>query len=239
MAHKLWVRKTFLCMRKYRCIAVLMLSTKYFSYAEGKFFLASATFWGNNVLGIGSTVNQVFITHTYEYTRYSFTFCFRNTHLYTQFMSKIVAAFRGMHVSPAKHSYAWLPTKSDYRTDRQTNRQAPDYKNLPWLCTGTGKFTGVSKICSPQRSLRNRGPCKSLTLRWISLSLYKLMVDYFSPTALNPHNKTPLFPFKNYFKKCFLFRKRRQLGLIVASCHYMIYDVTRCSLKRSCLYRRR
>ena len=26
----------------------------------------------------------------------------------------IVAAFRGMHVSPAKHSYAWLPRKCDY-----------------------------------------------------------------------------------------------------------------------------
>ena len=26
---------------------------------------------------------------------------------------KIVAAFRGMHVSPAKHSYAWLPRKCD------------------------------------------------------------------------------------------------------------------------------
>ena len=35
----------------------------------------------------------------------------------------IVVAFRGMHVSPAKHSYAWLPRKCDYRTDRQTDRQ--------------------------------------------------------------------------------------------------------------------
>ena len=31
-----------------------------------------------------------------------------------------VAAFRGMHVSPAKHSYAWLRRKRDYRTDRRT-----------------------------------------------------------------------------------------------------------------------
>ena len=30
---------------------------------------------------------------------------------------KIVAAFRGMHVSPVKHSYAWLPRKCDYQTD--------------------------------------------------------------------------------------------------------------------------
>ena len=35
----------------------------------------------------------------------------------------IVVAFRGMHVSPAKHSYAWLPRKCDYRTDRRTDRR--------------------------------------------------------------------------------------------------------------------
>ena len=32
-------------------------------------------------------------------------------------------AFRGMHVSPAKHSYAWLSRKCDYRTDRHTHTQ--------------------------------------------------------------------------------------------------------------------
>ena len=41
---------------------------------------------------------------------------------------KIVAAFRGMHVSPAKHSYmyAWLPRKCDRRTDRRTDGQTTD-----------------------------------------------------------------------------------------------------------------
>ena len=37
----------------------------------------------------------------------------------------------------------------------------------------------------------------------ISLSLYKVVVDYLSPTSLNPHYtcyKTPLFAFKDYFK---------------------------------------
>ena len=34
----------------------------------------------------------------------------------------IVAAFLGMHVSPAKHSYVWLPRKCDYRTDTHTQR---------------------------------------------------------------------------------------------------------------------
>ena len=37
----------------------------------------------------------------------------------------IVAAFRGMHESPAKHSSAWLPRKCDYRTDRRRTRWSP------------------------------------------------------------------------------------------------------------------
>ena len=40
-----------------------------------------------------------------------------------------MAAFRGLRVSPAKHSYAWLPKKYDYRTDGRTDgltdRQTP------------------------------------------------------------------------------------------------------------------
>ena len=31
-----------------------------------------------------------------------------------------------MHLSPAKHSYAWLPRKCDYQTDTQTDRQTLD-----------------------------------------------------------------------------------------------------------------
>ena len=37
----------------------------------------------------------------------------------------------------------------------------------------------------------------------------------------------------------FLVRKRQKLELIMTSCHRMIYDVTRCSLNRSCLSRGR
>ena len=68
-----------------------------------------------------------------------------------QSLINIVVAFRGMHVSPAKHSYAWLPRKCDYRTDRrtdgrthiQTNRRRTKWSlcaamlrrrhNKPWL----------------------------------------------------------------------------------------------------------
>ena len=46
----------------------------------------------------------------------------------------IVAAFREMHVSPAKHSYARPPRKCDYRTDTQTDRQT-DRRRTKWsLC---------------------------------------------------------------------------------------------------------
>ena len=51
----------------------------------------------------------------------------------------------------------------------------------------------------------------------------------------SPHDN-PIFAFKCYFKN-FLLRRQGQLGLIITSCHCMIYDVTRCSLKRSCLSR--
>ena len=51
----------------------------------------------------------------------------------------IVAAFRGMHVSPAKQSYMWLPRKCDYRTDAQTDRQKPD-KVFP-MCSYASQAT--------------------------------------------------------------------------------------------------
>ena len=46
---------------------------------------------------------------------------------------KIVAAFRGMHVLPAKHSYAWLPRKCDYLTDRRTDRKTEAGQSDPYV----------------------------------------------------------------------------------------------------------
>ena len=56
---------------------------------------------------------------------------------------KIVAAFRGMLVSPAKHRYAWLPRACDYRTDRRTDGQKDAEHRDPYvpLC-----FTGDTKM---------------------------------------------------------------------------------------------
>ena len=51
-------------------------------------------------------------------------------------MKTTVAAFRGMHVSPAKNSYAWLPVENvtteqtHTQTDRQTARKSDPYVSL-------------------------------------------------------------------------------------------------------------
>ena len=50
---------------------------------------------------------------------------------------KIVAAFRGMHVSPAKHSFGKCDRRrdgqTDSQTDRQTDRQMDDGQSDPYL----------------------------------------------------------------------------------------------------------
>ena len=40
---------------------------------------------------------------------------------------------RGMHVLPAKHSYAWLPRKCNYWTDTQTDRQTDGGQCDPYV----------------------------------------------------------------------------------------------------------
>ena len=45
----------------------------------------------------------------------------------------MVAVFRGIYVLPVKHSYACLPRKCDYRTDRRIDRQTQD-KVIPMCC---------------------------------------------------------------------------------------------------------
>ena len=61
------------------------------------------------------------------------------------FHGKLVAAFWGMHVSPPKHSYVWLPRKCDYRTDTQTDGRTDARQSDPYvlLC-----FAGDTKIWS-------------------------------------------------------------------------------------------
>ena len=71
-------------------------------------------------------------------------------------------------------------------------------------------------------------PCPC-TKPWLIIFLLPLSI-----LITNPH-----FLLSKTTSKRFLLRKRRQLELIMTSHHCVIYDVTRCSLKRSCLYRGR
>ena len=64
------------------------------------------------------------------------------------FEQNIVAAFQGMHMSPAKHSYVWLPRKRDYWIDGQT-RQTDARKSDPYvsLCSaGDTKIKNTAKF---------------------------------------------------------------------------------------------
>ena len=62
----------------------------------------------------------VLVLKTFTFISYPILSYILRTASYIKLYPITVAAFRGMHVSPVKHSYAWLPRKCDYRTDRQT-----------------------------------------------------------------------------------------------------------------------
>ena len=91
---------------------------------------------------------------------------------------KIVTAFRGMHVSHVKHSYAWLSRKCDYLTDRHTDIQTPD-KVIPMCCYASQatqndlyfnrQFSTPSnpqkrKACNLVNSKKSRCVCETLTM---------------------------------------------------------------------------
>ena len=68
----------------------------------------------------------------------------------------IVAAFRGMHVSPAKHSYAWLPKRCDFQTDAgQSDPYVPlffagDTKTLLWQFVEYFSLKHIGKLSYPE-----------------------------------------------------------------------------------------
>ena len=54
----------------------------------------------------------------------------------SKYNKNIVAAFRGMHVSPAKHSSGGVTDghcQTDRRTDRRTDRQTDDGQSDPYV----------------------------------------------------------------------------------------------------------
>ena len=69
-----------------------------------------------------------------------------------------VAAFRGMHVSPAKHSYAWLPRR--YRTDGQTDAgQSDPYVPLCFAGDTTSNFLSMERCKANSNSLKQWKVC--------------------------------------------------------------------------------
>ena len=90
----------------------------------------------------------------------------------SSYTPNIVAAFRGMHVSPAKHSYAWLPRKCDYRTDGRTDRQTDAGQSDPYvpLCFAgdTINYCVIpNQHVMPAKAKRDRQTCLCGTLlRW-------------------------------------------------------------------------
>ena len=79
----------------------------------------------------------------------------RNSNLCPQQSRKIVAAFRGMHVSPAKHSFGKCDRKV-WQTDRQTDRHT-DGRRTKWsLCVAM--LRRRHKNC-PCRGPRNSNLC--------------------------------------------------------------------------------
>ena len=66
--------------------------------------------------------SSITLIHVKDIIGEEFIFAFLCSRESKSMRINIVAAFRGMHVSPAKHSYAWLPRKCDYRTDRHRTK---------------------------------------------------------------------------------------------------------------------
>ena len=78
-----------------------------------------------------------------------FFFYFLSMQFYNQ---NIVAAFRGMHVLPAKQSYAWLSTKKVWLPDRRTQEEV-----IP-MCHYASQVTqkeaiNISKIIRPKKKI--------------------------------------------------------------------------------------
>ena len=67
-----------------------------------------------------------------------------------------MAAFRGIHVSPAKHNYARLPRNCEYRTDRRTVAgQSDPYVPLCFQATQNFFFFWVAALVENQHKMHN------------------------------------------------------------------------------------
>ena len=129
-----------------------------------------------------------------------------------------MAAFRGMHVSPAKHSYAWLSRKCDYRTDRHTHthRQTPD-KVIPmcrYASQATQQVISIYVHCDldlwPPTSKINR--VHPLTMCNMSAKFVKQIQNGLVSIVF-----TSLFPYMSIVTLTFDLWPQKSIGFILSS----------------------
>ena len=69
--------------------------------------------------------SQSWSFHKYKTLQINLLHAFRSTWRRETLVKKIVAAFRGMHVSPVKHSFGKCDRRTDRRTDGRTDKVIP------------------------------------------------------------------------------------------------------------------
>ena len=126
-----------------------------------------------NVIHIKRLFFGIFITNSWKHIK-SFPKHLPQTDSRTanSYVRNVVVAFWGVHVSPAKHSYSWLPRKCDYRqTDTRTNGQTDNTQSDPYVryaSQATQKSTNEhhdqsTTNCRLYLYLPTRADCNSMT----------------------------------------------------------------------------
>ena len=90
-----------------------------------------------------------------------------------------------MHVSPAKHSYAWLPRKCDYQTCRRTETDAGQSDPYVLLC-----FEGDTKTKFTARNIFSICFTISKSCR---LSIDSIPASFAAPPASSPPARRPAY----------------------------------------------
>ena len=152
-----------------------------------------------------------------------------------------------MHGSPAKHSYAWLPRKHDYRTVSHTDGQTDAGQSDPYvqLCFAGDTIIFVHTILNYRSYSGLEGKCRKLSKqhRWACESTCTNFQD--DLTVILEHPKICVFPKilgkVRHFKIC-VFTKflkwwlLNRLGLKHAW-HGFYYCNKRCFMYRVVKYR--
>ena len=101
-----------------------------------------------------------------------------------------------MHVSPAKHSYVWLPRKCDYRTDERTDGQTDAGQSDPYVplcfagdiktkCNIQIWFITSVLLCTSMEYFKTRGPKGHISCTWVQCATF--LTDQPGPQFLFTH----------------------------------------------------